>query len=165
MKGTKSKHDRLNLCKQCRNKRKRERRLTDDRYYLRTRFKSIKQRCYDLGYQNYHYYGGRGITVCQEWLDDPGSFIDWALTSGWRRDLQIDRIDNDGPYSPDNCRWVTPSVQNRNKRNNVTDFEKGTRICERCGIEKPLEEFNRDKYQPEGRTYICKSRQCRKVKA
>lgn len=61
-------------------------------------------------------YRDRGITVCDEWRESFGSFRDWALANGYRDDLSIDRIDNDGGYSPNNCRWATVSQQNANKR-------------------------------------------------
>lgn len=148
-------------CKQDVNERRRQKRRTDDRYYLRRRYQDIKKRCYNPAHIWYSIYGERGITICQEWLDDVDAFVDWALTHGWKRELQIDRIDNDGDYSPDNCRWVTPQEQQRNRRNNVTDFEKGTRICYRCGVEKPLEEFHRNRNLVLGRMYLCKS--CRSI--
>lgn len=130
--------------------RRQLKRKTNDQYYLREKLGQMKQRCYNPKSGGYPRYGARGITICQQWLDDPESFVDWALTNGWQRDLQIDRIDNDGPYSPDNCRWVTIKEQSRNRRTNVTDWEKNTRICEACGIEKPLEDFYPTRY-------LCKS--------
>lgn len=73
---------------------------------------------------DYDNYAARGIRVCVEW-DDPNDingsfrrFYDWAMANGYRDDLTIDRKDNDGPYAPWNCRWVTQEVQNNNKRNN-----------------------------------------------
>jgi len=154
-----SKHGRMNLCKQCANERLRQyrvNRMDDDRYRIGIRLNAMKQRCYDPKQTNYSSYGGRGITVCQEWFDDTDAFVNWALANGFKRGLEIDRIDNDGSYSPENCRWVTHSQQMRNTRVNVTNFEKGTRICSRCGEEKPLEEFHRDRDQPTGRGYLCK---------
>ncbi len=68
--------------------------------------------------KNMTYYGARGITVCPEW-DDFAAFRDWALSHGYTDSLTIDRIDFDGPYSPENCRWVTIKDQERNKRTNA----------------------------------------------
>lgn len=153
------KYGRQNLCKTCRNKRVHEK-GQNSRHNLRKRFYDMKARCYNPNHQAYSNYGERGITVCQEWLDSPDAFIEWALDNGFQIDLQIDRIDNSGEYSPDNCRWVTSIVQNRNTRANVTDFEKGTRICCRCGIEKALDEFyplHRTIRDPEERAYLCKA--------
>lgn len=61
-------------------------------------------------------YRDRGITVCSEWRESYVAFERWALANGYRNDLTLDRIDNDGGYSPDNCRWATVSQQNANKR-------------------------------------------------
>jgi len=76
---------------------------------------NIMTRCYNKKYYRYDDYGGRGITVCKEWLDT-STFIEWASNNGWKKGLQIDRKDNDGPYSPDNCRFVTNSVSMLNQR-------------------------------------------------
>lgn len=77
---------------------------------LHTRCNNSRVKCYEG-------YGGRGIKVCDEWRDFV-SFRCWAVGNGYRDDLTIDRIDNDGNYEPSNCRWVTKAIQNRNKRNN-----------------------------------------------
>jgi hypothetical protein len=74
------------------------------------------RRCYKPNSKSYHNYGGRGIKVCQEWLDDYMNFYNWAVSNGWRKGLTLDREDNNGDYSPDNCRWVTYAVQESNKR-------------------------------------------------
>ena len=68
---------------------------------------AMRERCYKPYKQNYKYYGGRGITVCDEWKDDFDTFAQWALANGYGETLELDRIDTDGNYSPDNCRWVT----------------------------------------------------------
>ena len=75
----------------------------------------MRQRCYNNKQKHYDRYGGRGITVCDEWLNDFKAFYDWAMTNGYRDDLTIDRINNDGNYEPSNCRWVTMKEQNSNK--------------------------------------------------
>lgn len=77
----------------------------------------IKIRCLDPGQENYKDYGGRGITVCQEWRDSYEAFRDWALANGYQTGLQIDRRDNNGNYEPDNCHFVTCKENNRNRRN------------------------------------------------
>lgn len=75
-------------------------------------------RCYDSVHcGSYHYYGGRGISICEEW-DEFINFYNWAMANGYEETLTIDRIDNDGNYEPNNCRWVTMAVQESNKRTN-----------------------------------------------
>lgn len=69
--------------------------------------------------QRYMDYGGRGIAICDEWHDDFDVFVEWAMNAGYEIGLTIDRMNNDGNYEPDNCRWITKKEQNRNKRTNV----------------------------------------------
>jgi len=80
-------------------------------------WRAILQRCENPNASNYKNYGFRGIKVCDEW-HKLIPFCDWALANGWKKGLQLDRIDNDGNYEPCNCRWATPQENNRNKRNN-----------------------------------------------
>lgn len=78
-------------------------------------YAGMKIRCYDKNATNYPLYGGRGITICQEWLDDVVNFIEWSLANGYSDDLTIDRIDVSKGYSPQNCRWVDRYTQANNK--------------------------------------------------
>ena len=73
-------------------------------------------RCYNRNVHNFNDYGGRGITICDEWLYDFAAFRDWAMAHGYQDNLSIDRIDNDKGYSPENCRWVSGKVQRANQR-------------------------------------------------
>jgi hypothetical protein len=76
----------------------------------------MKKRCYNEKCPDFKNYGGRGITVCDEWRNDFKAFYDWSISHGWKKDLYIDRIDNDGNYDPSNCRWTTMTVQANNTR-------------------------------------------------
>ena len=76
----------------------------------------MKNRCYHPSYHAFNHYGGRGITVCDEWRNNFEAFYKWALSNGYRDNLTIDRKDNDKGYSPDNCKWSTMKEQNQNKR-------------------------------------------------
>ncbi len=77
---------------------------------------AIRQRCLNPNCKAYINYGARGITICDEWKDDAEAFIKWGLANGWEVGLEIDRIDNNGPYSPSNCRFVTMQVNRQNRR-------------------------------------------------
>lgn len=88
----------------------------------------MMDRCYNPNAKDYKGYGGRGITVCDEW-HDLSSFVSWGVSNGWEPKLQIDRVDNDKGYYPDNCRFVTRIVNMNNRRtlkNNKSGF---TGIC------------------------------------
>lgn len=86
---------------------------------LRDIFKNMKRRCYDEKNKDFKNYGGKGIKIHEEWLNDPESFCQWSIENGYDDNLTIDRIDSCGNYSPDNCRWVTMKVQQNNRTNNL----------------------------------------------
>ena len=87
----------------------------------------IKQRCYNPNERYYYNYGGRGITVCDEWLNNPEAFVNWCLSNGYKKGLTLDRIDNNKGYSPNNCRWTTKKVQaNNTRRNRVITYNNKT---------------------------------------
>lgn len=79
----------------------------------------MKSRCYNKNNDRYEQWGGRGITVCDEWKNDFVSFYKWSLENGYSEELTIDRIDNDGNYEPNNCRWTNQKQQSRNRRTNI----------------------------------------------
>lgn len=87
----------------------------------------MKTRCYNPKHENFDCYGGRGITVCDEWKNDFQSFYDWAMSNGYKEGLTIDRIDVNGNYEPSNCRWITIKEQCQNKRNTLFVTYKGIR--------------------------------------
>ena len=102
---------------------------------LYTIWSKLKGRVLNPKDKQYNDYGGRGITICEEWLDMQ-NFYDWAMKNEYSDELSIDRIDNDGNYCPENCRWTTSVIQSRNQRiyKNNTSGYKG--VCYRKGRNK-----------------------------
>src|SRR4030066_2079848 len=85
-----------------------------DRLYHK--WEGMKQRTLNPNNKRYSYYGGRGVTICPEWANDYTKFRDWALNNGYADNLVIDRRDNNGNYSPENCRWLIKKENIRQRR-------------------------------------------------
>ncbi len=102
-------------------------------------WQDIKKRCYNPKSSGYKNYGGRGIIVCDEWLNDSKAFIDYVLSIGYKEGLTIDRINNNGNYEKGNIRFVTRKEQNNNKRSNI--------LCKGIPLSLYLEKIGlKDKY-------------------
>ena len=86
------------------------------RHEILKRFIHMERRCYGKDLKRYKDYAGKNIKICDDWLNDPTSFIEWSLKNGFKPELSIDRIDVEKGYSPDNCRWTTSFIQAQNTR-------------------------------------------------
>lgn len=93
-------------------------------------WENMKERCYNTNNPRYYTYGDRGITVCDEWKDSFETFYDWAMFSGYKDDLTIDRINVNNGYCPENCQWLTFS-DNTIKRNTTDRINKNNKIPEK----------------------------------
>lgn len=98
-----------------------------DRIY--TVYCGMMQRCYTKSNTNYKNYGGRGITVCDEWFKKPEAFFKWAYSNGYDDSLTLERIDVNKGYSPNNCCWISPQEQARNKSNTIHVVYDGEPLC------------------------------------
>lgn len=110
-----------------------------ENYRLWNIYHSMKKRCYNENCKRYKDYGGRGIEVCDEWLAGFDFFAEWAYQNGYEENLTIDRENNDGDYTPQNCRWITNKEQCNNTRANLYIEYKGrkqtlTKWCEELNL-------------------------------
>jgi hypothetical protein len=99
-------------------------------------WKGMRNRCENQNIPQYRDWGGRGITVCEEWKTDFNKFYEWSMTHGYTNELSIDRIDNDGNYCPENCRWTTAQTQALNRKSNS--------FITYNGITKHISEWDKD---------------------
>lgn len=108
---------------------------------------NMLSRCYNPKTPKFKNHGGREIKVCDEWLGENGfiNFVNWAMSNGYDEDLTLDRIDNDGNYSPDNCRWANEEIQHKNRR--ITLY------IEYNGEKKTVQEWSKELGIPENTIY------------
>ena len=99
-------------------------------------WQNMTQRCYNPKREEYSRYGGKGISICEEWHHDFKSFYDWSIDNGYADNLSIDRINGSGNYEPSNCRWATISQQNCNLSSN--------HLITYCGETKPIAVWSRE---------------------
>lgn len=97
---------------------------------------NMKSRCYNKKFPKYKTYGNRGIKICEEWVKNYKEFKKWAFANGYEKELSIDRINNDGDYCPENCRWATAhqqcvnqGIRSDNKSGYIGVFKKGNVFC------------------------------------
>ena len=116
-----TKKDRFTMCKgqsKCSCSYKYEQHIEKGKTRLYNIWCNMKARCYNQKNHRYPLYGGRGIKVCDEWVNNYNNFYKWAVKNGYQDNLTIDRIDVDGNYEPNNCRWTTQKEQCNNQRRN-----------------------------------------------
>ena len=110
---------------------------------LHSIYRGMHTRCFDSSCKSYKYYGAKGITICDEWINKEKignttkgwiAFKEWALSHGYKEGLSIDRIDSNKNYSPGNCRWVTPKEQANNNSHNhcITYMGKTQSLAKWC---------------------------------
>lgn len=119
-------------------------------------WQNMKARCLNKNNPKHKNYGGRGITICDEWIGIEG-FARWALSSGWEEGLQIDRIDNDGNYEPENCQWITQSENSRKKSTTKLNFIQAQSIRSRIANGENEHELAREYGVVHGTVWFIKN--------
>lgn len=105
---------------EARKRKKIDKTIRNEYIHLRIIWKGIKQRCYNPNNPEYKNYGGKGIRMCNEWLNSSKAFIDWGLKNGYAIGLDVDRIDNNGNYEPSNCQFLTRSENVLKEKRKIT---------------------------------------------
>ena len=95
-------------------------------------WENMKARCLNPNHPRFKDYGARGISVCEDWIEDFSAFRNWAISNGWneyheKNEISLDRIDVNGDYTPENCRWADYNTQQNNKTVSVRWDYKGTK--------------------------------------
>ena len=144
-------------------------------------YHNMKTRCTNPNYDKYQYYGGKGISICDEWMKSYKVFEEWAITHGYNDDLTLDRIDTDGNYTPQNCRWVSRKDQANNRTSNhyityngetktlqawanqygITSNTLYRRIRDGWPLNKAIETPSDDRFRPVMITHNGKTQSCR----
>lgn len=110
-------------------------------------YNNMKERCYNTNSINYNRYGERGITICDEWLNDHTAFENWALSHGYQDTYEINRKDHEKGYSPENCEWVPPGYNSKFDRRGVYELYIGETRCTPADVDKYLNVLYRTTYR------------------
>lgn len=130
----------IKSCIKCANKRKGKKKHGLINHPLYKKWADMKKRCYNKNVDRYPNYGGRGIKVCDEWNKSFKSFYNWSIKNGWKEGLTIERLNINGNYEPDNCKYIPFSHQKYNKINTFYVIHKGIKVP----LIKILEENNKE---------------------
>lgn len=114
-------------CRSCGTRIGKQKKYSGDQ--VKIMFKGMKQRCYNKKARSYSNYGARGIAICDEWLNNPESFYDWAYANGYAEGMSIERINNNENYRPDNCTFISKHDQSKNRSISIMITINGTTKC------------------------------------